>query len=178
MADDADFTDKKILIVDDDARNVFAISSILKTRGMTVISAETGKVAIELLSQNPDIDLILMDQMMPDMDGLDATRHIRNMPQFLSLPIITLTAKAMKGDREKALAAGASDYITKPVDVQNLLAIMYMWLKKTRLSRGMKMPLLEERVNILVVDDRADGLLTLEAVLKRPDYNIVEASSA
>jgi len=132
----ADFTGKKILIVDDDARNIFAISSILESRNMTVISAETGKVAIKLLNENPDVDMILMDTMMPDMDGLDATRNIRSIPEFKSLPIISLTAKAMKGDREKAIEAGASDYITKPVDTQNLLAIMYMWMKKTQSSKA------------------------------------------
>jgi CheY-like chemotaxis protein len=97
---------------------------------MNVINAENGKQAMELLGNNPNIDLILMDMMMPDMDGLEATKKIRGIPNFSSLPIISLTAKAMKGDREKAIEAGASDYITKPVDPENLLSLMYIWLGK------------------------------------------------
>jgi HAMP domain-containing protein/signal transduction histidine kinase/AmiR/NasT family two-component response regulator len=132
---DADFSGMKILIVDDDPRNVFAITSILQSRNMEVLSAENGKVAIDLLNQNKDTDLILMDTMMPDMDGLDATRYIRSIPEFKTLPIISLTAKAMKGDREKSLEAGASEYITKPVDAQALLAAMYKWLKQKTTER-------------------------------------------
>jgi CheY-like chemotaxis protein len=131
LTENFDFGGRKILIVDDDPRNVFAISTFLKSRNMDVISAENGKVALQLLQENRDIDLILMDTMMPDMDGLDAIRHIRSLPEFTSLPIISLTAKAMKGDREKALDAGASDYITKPVDVEDLLALMGLWISKT-----------------------------------------------
>jgi len=127
---DADFAGRKILIVDDDVRNVFALSSVLKMRGMTVIYAENGKQGIKMLKENPDTDLILMDTMMPEMDGLEACRKIRSLAEFDRLPIISLTAKAMKGDREKCLAAGASDYITKPVDEDNLLSVMYSWLSK------------------------------------------------
>jgi HAMP domain-containing protein/signal transduction histidine kinase/ActR/RegA family two-component response regulator len=125
---DAKFDGRKVLIVDDDGRNVFAISSILKARGMQVLHAENGRIALELLQSEPNVDVVLMDTMMPEMDGLDATRAIREIVQFQSLPIISLTAKAMKGDREKALAAGASEYVTKPVDPERLLAILHQWI--------------------------------------------------
>ncbi|WP_373998278.1 HAMP domain-containing protein [Bdellovibrio bacteriovorus] len=124
----ADFTGRKVLIVDDDVRNVFALSSVLKMRGMNVIFAENGKQGIKVLTENPDTDLVLMDTMMPEMDGLEATREIRTLPQFANLPIISLTAKAMKGDREKCIEAGASDYVTKPVDETHLLSVMYSWM--------------------------------------------------
>jgi len=129
---DADFTGRKILIVDDDVRNVFALSSVLKLKGMNVIFAENGKQGIQMLQENPDVDLVLMDTMMPEMDGLEATRQIRTVAEFGNLPIVSLTAKAMKGDREKCLEAGASDYVTKPVDEDHLLAIMYDWLTRSR----------------------------------------------
>jgi signal transduction histidine kinase/HAMP domain-containing protein/ActR/RegA family two-component response regulator len=125
---DAEFSGKKVLLVDDDGRNVFAIASVLKARNMEVLHAENGKVALDLLQAHGDIDVVLMDTMMPEMDGLDATRAIRDLSRFRSLPIISLTAKAMKGDREKALAAGASEYVTKPVDPGRLLAILHVWL--------------------------------------------------
>jgi HAMP domain-containing protein/signal transduction histidine kinase/ActR/RegA family two-component response regulator len=128
----ADFTGRKILIVDDDVRNVFALSSVLKMRGMNVIFAENGRQGLKVLVENPDTDLVLMDTMMPEMDGIQATREIREIEQFKELPIISLTAKAMKGDREKCLAAGASDYVTKPVDEAYLLAVMYSWLPPKR----------------------------------------------
>jgi CheY-like chemotaxis protein len=130
MPVDASFADKKVLVVDDDMRNIFAITSILESKGMVVNFAENGIEALEFLNENPAIDLVLMDTMMPEMDGLQAMSQIRAMPQFVNLPIISLTAKAMKGDREQCLAAGASDYITKPVNTTDLLSIMYMWLKK------------------------------------------------
>jgi HAMP domain-containing protein/signal transduction histidine kinase/CheY-like chemotaxis protein len=126
----ADFTGRKVLIVDDDLRNIFAIRSALEERNITVLHAENGKLAIELLDQHADVDLILMDTMMPEMDGLSATRTIRDLPRFAALPIISLTAKAMVGDREKALEAGASDYVTKPVDPESLLAVMHAWMRK------------------------------------------------
>ena len=129
LPEDADFSGKKVLIVDDDGRNVFAIESVLKARGMTVRHAENGKLAIEVLQAEQDVDAVLMDTMMPEMDGVSATRAIRDILQFRALPIISLTAKAMKGDREKALAAGASEYVTKPVDPEKLLAILHVWLK-------------------------------------------------
>jgi CheY-like chemotaxis protein len=127
---DADFSGHKVLLVDDDGRNVFAISSVLKDRGMEVLHAQNGKIALDLLRKHDDISAVLMDTMMPEMDGLDATRAIRGLAQFQALPIISLTAKAMKGDREKALAAGASEYVTKPVDPERLLAILHVWLPR------------------------------------------------
>jgi HAMP domain-containing protein/signal transduction histidine kinase/CheY-like chemotaxis protein len=119
---------KKVLIVDDDIRNVFALASSLEMRGMKVVFAENGREGIERLHQHANTDLVLLDIMMPEMDGYETARAIRSTVRFEHLPIISLTAKAMKGDREKALAAGASDYITKPVDVDQLIAMMRVWL--------------------------------------------------
>jgi signal transduction histidine kinase/HAMP domain-containing protein/CheY-like chemotaxis protein len=127
---DAIFENKKILIVDDDVRNVFALTSALESHGMEVVFAENGKEGIERLVQNPDSALVLMDVMMPEMDGYETTRAIRGMEEFQRLPIIALTAKAMKGDREKSIEAGASDYITKPVDIDTLLSLMRVWLHR------------------------------------------------
>ncbi|TKD05100.1 HAMP domain-containing protein [Polyangium fumosum] len=124
---DADFSGMKVLLVDDDNRNLFALRTVLEARKIEVLHAENGRIALELLQVHPDVDLVLMDTMMPEMDGLTATRAIRDIIQFQSLPIISLTAKAMKGDREKALAAGASDYVTKPVDPERLLAVIHGW---------------------------------------------------
>ncbi len=126
----ADFDGRVVLLADDDVRNVFAINSVLESRGMRVIHAENGREAIRLLEENPDVDLVLMDTMMPEMDGLSAIQAIRGRIDFRALPIITLTAKAMKEDREKALEAGASDYVAKPVDPDQLLAVMHGWLSR------------------------------------------------
>jgi signal transduction histidine kinase/CheY-like chemotaxis protein/HAMP domain-containing protein len=126
--DDAVFEGKKVLIVDDDVRNVFALTSALERHGMAVVYAENGREGIDTLEQNPDVDLVLMDIMMPEMDGYATTEAIRATPRFARLPIIALTAKAMKGDREKSISAGASDYVTKPVDVDQLLSLMRVWL--------------------------------------------------
>jgi CheY-like chemotaxis protein len=122
------FGGKKILIVDDDVRNIFSLTSMLEDHGMIVRFAENGKEALVALEKDPEVDLVLMDVMMPEMDGYETTQRIRQMPQFRALPIIALTAKAMKGDREKCIAAGASDYITKPVDSEQLLSLMRVWL--------------------------------------------------
>ncbi|BAY79106.1 multi-sensor hybrid histidine kinase (plasmid) [Nostoc linckia NIES-25] len=119
---------RKILIVDDDLRNIFAITSFLESYHMEVLFAENGRDGIEKLQANPDINIVLMDIMMPEMDGYETTRAIRQQPQFRSLPIIALTAKAMPGDREKCIEAGASDYITKPVDTEQLLSLLRVWL--------------------------------------------------
>jgi CheY-like chemotaxis protein/signal transduction histidine kinase len=121
---------RRVLIVDDDLRNIFALTTALERQDMVVSFAENGRDGIELLRQDPAIEIVLMDIMMPEMDGYDTMRAIRNIPQFKSLPIITLTAKAMKGDRDKCIAAGASDYITKPVDVAQLLSLMRVWLSQ------------------------------------------------
>ena len=119
---------KKVLIVDDDIRNIFAMTSLLEPYNMSILSAETGRGAIEMLQDNTDVDVVLMDIMMPDMDGYDTMRAIRKLSKFRQLPIIALTAKAMKGDREKCIDAGASDYISKPVDTEQLLAMLRVWL--------------------------------------------------
>ncbi len=119
-----------VMVVDDDPRNVFALKSMLEARGVHVLHAENGKVAIELLQVAPKVDLVLMDTMMPELDGLEATRAIRDMLQFQNLPIVSLTAKAMKGDREKALEAGASDYVAKPVEPERMFAVLRRWLPK------------------------------------------------
>ena len=126
--DDAVFTGKRILIVDDDVRNVFALTSALERHGMSVVYAENGREGIELLESDGGVDLVLMDVMMPEMDGYATTEAVRANPRFAKLPIIALTAKAMKGDREKSIAAGASDYVTKPVDIDQLLSLMRVWL--------------------------------------------------
>jgi CheY-like chemotaxis protein len=125
---DSVFHGKRILIVDDDIRNVFALTSALEMRGMKVLYAENGREGITKLREN-DVDLVLLDVMMPEMDGYETARSIRAMTRFEHLPIISLTAKAMKGDREKCIAAGASDYITKPVDMDQLLSLMRVWLQ-------------------------------------------------
>jgi hypothetical protein len=122
------FKGKKVLIVDDDVRNVFALTSVLEANGMEVIFAENGRDGIDVLRENPDVDLVLMDIMMPEMDGYQTMQAVREIPEFKQLPIISLTAKAMKGDREKSIASGASDYITKPVDTDQLLSLMRVWL--------------------------------------------------
>ncbi|HWN23126.1 MAG TPA: response regulator, partial [Gaiellaceae bacterium] len=125
---EAVFVGKKVLIVDDDVRNVFALTSALEANGMEVVFAENGREGIESLQANPDVDLVLMDVMMPELDGYETTKAIRQLPAFERLPIIALTAKAMKGDRERSIASGASDYITKPVDTDQLLSLMRVWL--------------------------------------------------
>jgi CheY-like chemotaxis protein len=125
---DSGLAGRKVLIVDDDLRNIFALSSLLERQQMQVLFAENGRDGIEVLEKDPTIEIVLMDIMMPEMDGYDTMRAIRRIPRFKSLPIITLTAKAMKGDRDKCIAAGASDYITKPVDVAQLLSMMRVWL--------------------------------------------------
>jgi CheY-like chemotaxis protein len=119
---------KKVLIVDDDVRNIFALTSVLEHQQMSVIYAENGRDAIALLESTPGVDAVLMDVMMPEMDGYEATRAIRSRVKFRNLPIIALTAKAMKGDRDKCLEAGASDYIAKPVDTDQLISLLRVWL--------------------------------------------------
>ena len=117
-----------MLVADDDVRNVFALASVLESHGMEVLFAENGREALECLEANPDVDLVLMDIMMPELDGYETMRRLRRMPEFERLPVIALTAKAMKGDREKSIDAGASDYVTKPVDTDQLLSLIRVWL--------------------------------------------------
>jgi CheY-like chemotaxis protein len=119
---------RKALVVDDDVRNIFALTTFLERSEMTVIYAESGRDGIARLQDTPDIDVVLMDVMMPEMDGYETMRAIREMPRFRNLPIIAVTAKAMKGDREKCIEAGASDYIAKPVDMDQLLSLLRVWL--------------------------------------------------
>jgi CheY-like chemotaxis protein len=128
-SDDA-LVGKKVLIVDDDVRNIFALSSVLERRGMTVLTAGTGREAIATLESTSDLGIVLMDIMMPEMDGYETMQVIRQNPAFRRLPIIALTAKAMKGDREKCLEAGASEYLAKPVNTDQLLAALRMWLHR------------------------------------------------
>ena len=120
---------RRVLIVDDDIRNIFALSSVLEDYGMQIRTADNGREAIAI-TQRGDLDVVLMDIMMPEMDGLDTMREIRKLPQFKTLPIIAVTAKAMKGDREKCIEAGAWDYLSKPVDTEQLLAVLRAWLHR------------------------------------------------
>ncbi|MCW3088896.1 MAG: histidine kinase, partial [Sediminibacterium sp.] len=130
QVNDASLVGKKVLLVDDDMRNVFALTNALQMQKMIVVPAADGKESLERLQTEPGIDLVLMDIMMPEMDGYEAIRNIRGKLNMNGIPIIALTAKAMTGDREKCIEAGASDYITKPVDVQKLLSLMRVWLSR------------------------------------------------
>ncbi len=127
---DEDLVGRSVLLVDDDSRNIFALSSVLERRGMKVLTATTGREAIELLEANTGLAIVLMDIMMPEMDGYQTVQKIRENPAYRRLPIIALTAKAMKGDREKCLEAGASDYLAKPVNTEQLLSALRMWLHR------------------------------------------------
>ena len=127
---DEDLVGRTVLLVDDDARNIFALSSVLERRGMRVLTATTGKEAIGILQSTPEVAIALMDIMMPEMDGYQTMQEIRKDDKLRRLPIIALTAKAMKGDREKCVAAGASDYLAKPVNTEQLLAALRMWLHR------------------------------------------------
>lgn len=120
----SNFNGKKILVVDDNQRNIYALSSMLEGYNLNIIHANNGNDAIKLLDANSDVDMVLMDIMMPEMDGYEATKHIRNREQYKDLPIVALTAKAMVGDREICIKAGMNDYITKPVDSNTLISVM------------------------------------------------------
>jgi CheY-like chemotaxis protein len=119
---------KKVLIVDDDVRNIFALTSALELHQMELFNAESGPEAIELLQRTPGIDAVLIDIMMPEMDGFEVIRRLRTDPRFATLPIIAVTAKAMKADRDQCIEAGASDYISKPVDMAHLVSLLRVWL--------------------------------------------------
>jgi CheY-like chemotaxis protein len=121
---------KKVLVVDDDMRNIFALSSVLEEHDMVVLSADNGRDAINLLQKDPNVDIVLMDIMMPEMDGMETMREIRKIPELKNLPIVAVTAKAMKGDREKCIEAGAWDYLAKPVDTEQMLAVLRAWLHR------------------------------------------------
>jgi CheY-like chemotaxis protein len=125
-----DLHGRKVLVVDDDVRNLFAVTTLLERQGINVVPARSGEQALEVLSAQRDIELVLLDVMMPEMDGYETTRHIRERPELAELPIIALTAKAMPGDRERTLEAGCNDFVPKPVESQLLLATMRHWLGK------------------------------------------------
>jgi CheY-like chemotaxis protein len=127
---DEDLVGRTALLVDDDARNIFALSSVLERRGMNVLTATTGNEAIKIIETTSDLAIVLMDIMMPQMDGYQTIEKIRRNGRLRRLPIIALTAKAMKGDREKCLEAGASDYLAKPVNTEQLLSALRMWLHR------------------------------------------------
>jgi CheY-like chemotaxis protein len=122
----------KVLIVDDDIRNIFSLTSVLESHDVEVLHAERGKDGILILEQTPGVDVALIDIMMPEMDGYETMQQIRSRPQLADLPLIAVTAKAMKGDRQKCLDAGASDYIAKPVDIELLLALLRVWVARSR----------------------------------------------
>ncbi len=121
---------KKVLIVDDDMRNIFALSTVLEEHDMLIVSADNGRDAINILEDDSAVDIVLMDIMMPEMDGMETMRAIRKIPRLKNLPIVAVTAKAMKGDREKCIEAGAWDYLSKPVDTQQMLAVLQGWLHR------------------------------------------------
>jgi CheY-like chemotaxis protein len=120
--------DKVVLIADDDIRNIFSLTKALEQHKMKVLAATDGKEALRVLAENPKVDVVLMDMMMPELDGYQTTSQIREMPAYKQLPILAVTAKAMMGDREKCISAGASDYISKPVDVDQLISLLRVWL--------------------------------------------------
>jgi CheY-like chemotaxis protein len=121
---------RKVLIVDDDMRNIFTLSTVLEEHDMEIISADNGRNAIEILKEDREIDMVMMDIMMPEMDGLETMREIRKISYLKDLPIVAVTAKAMKGDREKCIEAGAWDYLSKPVDTDQMLAVLRAWLHR------------------------------------------------
>jgi CheY-like chemotaxis protein len=127
---DDDLVGKTVLLVDDDARNIFALSSVLERRGMRVLTATTGNEAIALIESTSDLAIVLMDIMMPEMDGYRTIAKVRENPAYRRLPIVALTAKAMMGDREKCLEAGATDYLAKPVNIDQLLSALRTWLHR------------------------------------------------
>ena len=125
------FKDTNILLVDDDVRNIFALTSVLEERGIHILVAENGREALDVLDQSENVDLVLMDIMMPEMDGYEAMKQIRSKKALKNIPIIALTAKAMKGDRQKCIDAGASDYLAKPVDIEKLVSLLHVWLSNS-----------------------------------------------
>ena len=136
--DTADLAGAKVLIVDDDIRNIYSLTSVLETYNIQVLHAERGRDGIAILEQAPDTDVALIDIMMPEMDGYETMREIRRNPAIAGIPLISVTAKAMKGDRQKCLDAGASDYIAKPVDLDLLLALLRVWVTRSRSRPAMK----------------------------------------
>ncbi|MFW6328283.1 MAG: response regulator, partial [Bacteroidota bacterium] len=125
---DAVLKDKKVLLVDDDVRNIYSLYNFLEKEEMEIVVANDGKEAIEKLKKEEKIDIILMDIMMPEMDGIEATKRIKQMPEYKDVPVIAITAKAMMEDREKCISAGASDYVSKPIDIDKLISLMRVWV--------------------------------------------------
>jgi CheY-like chemotaxis protein len=128
-----------MLIVDDDIRNIYSLTSVLESYGVEVLHAERGRDGILILEQTPDIEIALIDIMMPEMDGYETMQQIRERPQLADVPLIAVTAKAMKGDRQKCLDAGASDYIAKPVDIDLMLALLRVWVARAREQKPVEM---------------------------------------
>ncbi len=195
---DSRLAGKRVLVVDDDVRNIFALTTVLEQHGLQVLHAENGRTGIETLRQTPGIDGVLMDIMMPEMDGYETMRAIRQISEFRQLPIIAVTAKAMKGDRAKCIEAGASDYITKPVDLEQLFSVLRVWLvgshhaastavgghRVRSVAAGtvsstqmVRETMVERRMKILLVDDTPDNLVSIEAALTGLGEELVLASS-
>jgi CheY-like chemotaxis protein len=128
---------RKIVVIDDDIRNIFSLTSALEEHGVELHYAESGRSGIEILNRMPDVDAVLVDIMMPGMDGYQTMQEIRTMPGFEHLPVIAVTAKAMKGDRQKCIEAGASDYVAKPVDIDQLVSVLRVWFQRTRQARAL-----------------------------------------
>ena len=129
---------RKILVIDDDIRNIFSLTSALEEYDIDLLYAESGRAGIDLLKANPDVDAALVDIMMPDMDGYQTMSEMRSMPQFAELPLIAVTAKAMKGDRQKCLQAGATDYVSKPVDVDHLISVLRVAVQRSDANRTLR----------------------------------------
>jgi CheY-like chemotaxis protein len=130
---------RKVVVIDDDIRNIFSLTSALEEHGMELHYAESGRAGIELLQRIPDADVALVDIMMPGMDGYETIREIRTLPNFTGLPIVAVTAKAMKGDRQKCIEAGASDYVAKPVDMEQLVSVLRVWLQRAEQAGAPKL---------------------------------------
>ena len=156
-----------MLIVDDDMRNIFALATVLEEHGMDIVWADNGRDAISRVANDPQIKVVLMDIMMPEMDGMATMKEIRKLPAGKNLPMIAVTAKAMKGDREKCIEAGAWDYLSKPVNTQDLLTVLRAGCTSDSQSGGPQTPPLpeQEKVNILVVDDLPEKHVVFRTIL-------------
>jgi CheY-like chemotaxis protein len=143
--DDAVLTGRKIVVIDDDIRNIFSLASALEEYGIELSYAESGRAGLEVLDAKPDVDVVLVDIMMPDMDGYETIREIRSRPALADLPVVAVTAKAMKGDRQKCIQAGASDYVSKPVDIDHLISVL-----RVSIQRADAMRLASDRVISLI----------------------------
>ena len=126
---------RTIIVIDDDIRNIFSLASALEDYGINLRYAESGRAGLDLLKVTPDVDVILVDIMMPDMDGYETIREIRALPDFVDLPVVAVTAKAMKGDRQKCIQAGASDYVSKPVDIDQLISVLRVSIRRVDAGR-------------------------------------------